>query len=427
MPLKYSIIEIFTSEEAHYHGTPLYKAVSKHILELKIAARCLVTRCMAGCYENGEMATQNILIASLNMPVLIKIILPSAQADLILPALEEMVDEGIVTVQDINIRCHKTRKRLIPRHFRVKDMMTPDPESVFLTTPIRDVVDLLLSSTFTGVPVIDKNHNPVGVISQGDLIYRGGMPSRLGLLAESGDVNLDAALEALTPQKAQDIMTPAVCIKENDLLTQAVKLMLKKDLKRLPVTNETGKLTGILSRMDIFHTITHHSPDWNAFRKQNIPVGNLKFVSDIMQRDAHTVFPDTPVPQVLHIIGSNDIQRLAVVNKDGTFLGSISDRNMLMAFSDPEEGIWDYFASKLPIGQQSKSGTSKLSRDLRTKTAEEVMKTDTITILENATIDEAIRVMTKNMIRRLPVLDNQGRFQGMISRISLLRAGFLGS
>ncbi len=426
MPLKYSIIEIFTSEEASYHGIPLYKAVSKHILELKIAARCLVTRCMAGCYENGEMATQNILIASLNMPVLIKIILPSPQAEMILPTLEEMVDEGIVTLQDINIRCHKTRKRLIPRHFRVKDMMTPNPESVSLTTPVRDVVDLLLSSTFTGVPVIDENHCPVGVISQGDLIYRGGMPSRLGLLAESGDDNLDAALESLTPKKAQDIMSTAVCIKEDQLLTRAVKLMLKKGLKRLPVTNEKGKLTGILSRMDIFHTITHHSPDWNAFRKQDIPVGNLKFVSDIMQRDVHTVFPDTPVPEVLHIIGSNDIQRLAVVDENGIFLGSISDRNMLMAFSDPKEGIWEYFASKLPFGQHSEEG-SQLSRDLRTKTAADVMKTDTITILENATIDEAIRVMTKNMIRRLPVLDGQGKFQGMISRISLLRAGFLGS
>ncbi|MCD4720331.1 MAG: DUF190 domain-containing protein [Desulfobacula sp.] len=426
MSLNYNIIEIFTSEEAKCHGIPLYKAVVKYILGLKIAARCMVTRCIEGCYENGEMATQSILIASFNMPILIKIILPSTQADSILPTLEEMVDEGIVAVQEINIQCHKTRNRLIPRHLKIKDMMTPNPESVSLTTSVSEVVHLLLSSTFTGVPVIDKEYHPVGVISQGDLIYRGGMPARLGLLAESGNDNLDAVLESLNKKKAQEIMTPAVCIQENESLTQAVSLMLQKELKRLPVTDENGKLTGILSRMDIFRTITHHSPDWNAFQQQNIPVGNLKFVSDIMRRDVHTVFPETLVSEVLHIIGSNDIQRVAVVDKDDVFLGIISDRNLLMVFSDEKEGILKYFVSKLLSGQR-KNKNKEFSRHLYSKTVAEVMKTDPITILNNATIDEAIRLMTKNMIKRLPVLDDKGKFKGMISRESLLRTGFLSS
>ncbi|OGR25285.1 MAG: hypothetical protein A2277_09785 [Desulfobacterales bacterium RIFOXYA12_FULL_46_15] len=198
MPFKYSMIRIFTSEDAVCRGNPVYKAVVQYISGLKIAARCLVTRCMEGCYENGEIATQSILIASFNMPVVIKIILPSAQAQMILPTLEGMIDE---------------------------DIMTPNPKSVLMTTLISEVVYLLLSSIFTGVPVIDKNNHPAGIISQGDLIYRGGMPARLGLLAESGKGNLDAVLESLCLKKAQDIMSPAVCIKENELLTEAVARM----------------------------------------------------------------------------------------------------------------------------------------------------------------------------------------------------------
>ena len=46
-----------------------------------------------------------------------------------------------------------------------------------------------------------------------------------------------------------------------------------------------GRLVGILSRVDIFHTIMRECPDWQAFQKQNITVGNLRFVSDIMGRD----------------------------------------------------------------------------------------------------------------------------------------------
>ncbi len=422
MALKYSKIEIFTNEEANFRSIPLYKAVVQYVLGLKIAARCLVTRCMEGCYENGEIATQSVLIGSFNMPVVIQIVLPSVQADVILPTLEEMVDEGIVTVSEIAVRCHKTRNHLFPRHLKVKDMMTPNPESVLLTTPVSDVVRLLLSSIFTGVPVVDEDGCPKGVISQGDLIYRGGMPARLGLLADSGTGNQDAVLESLALKKAKDIMSPAVCIEENQLLTKAVHLMLEKGLKRLPVTNETGKLTGILSRMDIFRTITHHSPDWAAFRSQDIPVGNLKYVSDIMRRDVHTVFQDTPVAEVLQMIAANDIQRVAIVDKAGSLLGIISDRDLLAAFSDQKEGIWEYFTSKLPFGQRGKDHT--FSRHLAVKTATEVMKTDPPVILEDATIDEAIGLMTRKMLKRLPVMDHQGKFKGMISRESLLRTGF---
>jgi len=422
MALKYSKIEIFTNEEANFRGIPLYKAVVQYALGLKIAARCLVTRCMEGCYENGEIATQSVLIGSFNMPVVIQIVLPSVQADVILPTLEEMVDEGIVTVSEIAVRCHKTRNHLFPRHLKVKDMMTPNPESVLLTTPVSDVVRLLLSSIFTGVPVVDEDGHPKGVISQGDLIYRGGMPARLGLLADSGAGNQDAVLESLSLKKARDIMSPAVCIEENQLLTKAVHLMLEKGLKRLPVTNETGKLTGILSRMDIFRTISHHSPDWAAFRSQDIPVGNLKYVSDIMRRDVHTVFQDTPVAEVLQMIAANDIQRVAIVDKAGSLLGIISDRDLLAAFSDQKEGIWEYFTSKLPFGQRGKDHT--FSRHLAVKTAAEVMKTDPPVILEDATIDEAIGLMTRKMLKRLPVMDHQGKFKGMISRESLLRTGF---
>ena len=101
----------------------------------------------------------------------------------------------------------------------------------------------------------------------------------------------------------------------------------------------------------------------------------------------------------------------------------ISDRNLLRAFSDHKEGIWEYFAEKLPFGQKEQKNKG-ISRYLRSKTASDVMKTDLITVLENATIDEAIRLMTEKMIKRLPVLDAQGNFKGMISRESLLREGF---
>ncbi len=159
------------------------------------------------------------------------------------------------------------------------------------------------------------------------------------------------------------------------------------------------------------------------FRSNNIAVDNLRFVADIMRRDSITVFPDTPVEEVIRLIDCNDIQRLAVINQEGDFLGLISDRDLLAAFSEHHQGIWDYFASKIPFTERGRRH-QELQKYLQAKTAGEVMKTDIITVREDAPINEAIRLMLERSLKRLPVLDAQGKFKGMVSREALLRVGF---
>ena len=273
--------------------------------------------------------------------------LPAAESEKILSKAAEMVKDGIVTVQDLNVFSYRTHGLLIPKDSRARDIMTPSPKKVNLDTPLDEVARLLLSSTFTGLPVVDDENRPIGVISQGDLIYKAGMPMRLGLLAESDQEKVSPVLEALAARQAKEVMTqPAVTIEQDKLVTDAVDLMLKKKVKRLPVVDAEGRLVGILSRVDVFHTILRECPDWQAFQKQEIAV-ELRTVADIMRPDTPTVFPETPVEEVIRLIDCNDIQRVCVVDKEGYFLGLISDRDLLAAFSDRSSGIWDYFVSKI--------------------------------------------------------------------------------
>ena len=125
---QYKKIEIFTSEEARWEGRPLYDAIVQLVHDLKIAARCLVTRGIEGSYESGEIATGRLEVLSYNMPVRITIIVPAAESERILSKAEEMVTDGIVAVQDLSVISHKTRGLLMPRDTRVRDLMTPNPE-----------------------------------------------------------------------------------------------------------------------------------------------------------------------------------------------------------------------------------------------------------------------------------------------------------
>jgi CBS domain-containing protein len=425
--LDYTAIQIFTSEAARSRNKPVVDTVLEFIQALKIAARCIVTRGIAGCYENGEVATGRVEVLSFNLPVRIDIVLPAAEVGRVLDGLSGLVGDGIVALQDLKVISHRTKNAFFPRQLRVRDVMTGAPESVSADCPASDVARRLLPSIFTGLPVVDENGRPIGIITQGDLIKRGGLPLRLGLLAVSDPNRADVAMDALCAHSAAQVMTtPAITISEDRSLAEAVNVMLTKGVKRLPVVDGQGFLTGMLSRLDVFRTVMREAPDWNAFRAQRIEVAELRTVADILRRDTHTVLPETPINEVIRIIDDNDIQRVAVVDERGTLQGLISDRDLLHYFKQQEEGIWGLFARmKHPFQQNVCSGD--LQKCLSETRAGAVMNTELFTIRDEELVETAIRVMTEKSLKRLPVVDEAGRFKGMISRDSLLRTGFGGS
>jgi CBS domain-containing protein len=424
MALDYRVIEVFTSEEVRYKGHSLSTALVRCIHDLRIAARCIVLRGLGGCYENGEIATQGIEVLSFNMPLKIEIILPASELDHVLPIVEEMVEDGIVMVKAADIQLHRVKARLLPRNLRVADIMTSNPKSVRLNSSAADILKLLLASPFNSVPVVDEQGKPIGIVTQGDLIKRAGMPIRLGLLRDMTQDNLDATLRTMSEKHAREIMTSPVMTLTQDIAVQdAVKQMLNKDLKRMPVVNRQGILTGMLSRFDIFHTVTHETPEWEAIQDLGIGVGNIRRVGEILRRDARAVKSDTPLEEVMKIIDENDIQRVMVVDYEGRLLGMIFDRDLLGLFAGHKVGIWDRIASKLTftaMGQKHRA----VIENAQKHTAGEIMKKDLITANEDMPLDEAIRLMTEHQIKLLPVVADDGKFLGIVTRNMLLRLPF---
>jgi CBS domain-containing protein len=417
--LDYTAIEIFTSEEARMDKKPLADAVPQYVRDLKIAARCIVTRGIAGCYESGEITTGRLEVLSFNLPIRIYILVPAAESERVLNGLSGRIRDGIVAVHHLNVVSHHVHNAFFPRQLLVRDVMTSAVRSVSLSSPLSEAAKLLLSSVFSGLPVVDDKNRPVGVITQGDLIEKGGLPLRLGLLAEFDSGQVETILEKMASKKASEAMTASpVVIRADRLLMEAVDTMLGKGVKRLPVVDPDGRLVGMLSRLDIFRTVMREAPDWNSFRAQKIEVGQLKRVKDILRRDAYSVSPQTAVNKVMRMIDRNDIQRVAVVDEDGKLLGLISDRDLLRYFKQEKSGFQVLLDRiKRPFKPGSPEGADEAS-------AANVMNADLITVHEDMRIEEALGLMTEKALKRLPVIDHEGRFKGMISRDSLLRTGF---
>lgn len=121
---------------------------------------------------------------------------------------------------------------------------------VYPTTPISEIVDLMVRHSLTGVPVVGEKQEVLGIVTVKDVL-RHLLPRRR---AEERDRS--AGVEA--PEgvgTAKDIMTRTVmCVSEDQNLVDVANLLLNKDVDQIPVVKE-GVLTGFLGEIDILRRL----------------------------------------------------------------------------------------------------------------------------------------------------------------------------
>ncbi len=134
----------------------------------------------------------------------------------------------------------------------VGDVMTTDVVSVREDATFREILDLLESHGIGAVPVVNWANMVVGVVSEADLLpkmeYAGDGIRRP--LFEGHRVR--EAREKAAGDLAQDLMSkPAITVMPETAVVSAARLMDSVGVKRLPVVNLAGRLTGIVSRRDL--------------------------------------------------------------------------------------------------------------------------------------------------------------------------------
>ena len=112
-----------------------------------------------------------------------------------------------------------------------------------------------------------------------------------------------------------DIMTRQVrCLKESDSLSEAAATMQELFVRHIPVVDEAGRLTGLITQRDVL-PLEHRKEGGTPLR-------------DIMRSDLVTVSSDTPLRAAAEIMIYNKFGCLPVVD-DGTLVGIITETDFL--------------------------------------------------------------------------------------------------
>jgi CBS domain-containing protein len=170
----------------------------------------------------------------------------------------------------------------------VSDVMTQTVVALGQDATFKDIVSTMEQWKVSALPVLEGEGRVVGVVSEADLLpkeeYRQNDPTRVADPTRvDDDHRLADMAKAHAVTAAQLMSAPAVCVHADATLAQAARIMARRKVKRLPVTDAEGKLAGIVSRCDLLKVFLRSDEE---------------IAEDVRHDIVNTLFPGEPAVNV---------------------------------------------------------------------------------------------------------------------------------
>jgi CBS domain-containing protein len=141
------------------------------------------------------------------------------------------------------------------RHYEVRDVMTADPVTVTPATPIKDLADILVTRRIEAVPVVTPQGRVTGVVTEADLLRKEQL-KRDPDGSHSRHLPYRDRRAIATAETAGELMSlhPAT-VRAAATAAEAARLMDLHQVRCLLVTDEGGKLLGVVSPRDLLRVL----------------------------------------------------------------------------------------------------------------------------------------------------------------------------
>ena len=142
-----------------------------------------------------------------------------------------------------------------------RDIMRPAVTAEF-ATELEEVWPVLQRGETTGIPVIDRARRVVGIVTIHDFL-RHVDPSGKESLADrmAHFIRRTPGLTSEKPEVAGQVMTsPVITARDTDKVVDIVSIFTQRGIHHMPVTDEAGKLVGMLSWSDVMAVLERTLP-----------------------------------------------------------------------------------------------------------------------------------------------------------------------
>jgi CBS domain-containing protein len=146
-------------------------------------------------------------------------------------------------------------------------------------------------------------------------------------------------------------------------------------------------------------------------------------VADIMDPNPVSVSPDADVRTVISILQDNDLPGVPVVDGEMRIKGIITESDLVISDEEADFHLPHYVNIMGGIVfLESTKHFEERARKAFASTAAEMMTADPLTVGPDEPAEHAARLIAEKHHNRLPVVDDEGRLVGVVTRVDVLSA-----
>lgn len=273
----------------------------------------------------------------------------------------------------------------------VKDIMSENVYHIHVPGNRSNAMELMRKNNVSGLPVVKNGTNKlVGILTRSDLVK-----------------NPDEEQIALI--MTRDIKT----VSPDDDIKDVVKLMLKHEIRRIPVA-EDDELIGLVTASDIIN---------KALWKMDItdPVENY------MIKNIPTTWERTPLNIAFEVMRFFNLKVLLALNKDGKLSGILTETD----FIAESEIISERTVHNTSVGTEGDKWSWDSTNVLYViknhlkfsdKEVKDVAAEDLVIVTTKTSVKECANKMRQQKIEQTPVINVEGELVGLVRATDLIKA-----
>jgi nucleotide-binding universal stress UspA family protein/predicted transcriptional regulator len=304
----------------------------------------------------------------------------------------------------------------------VHQVMSTSVPTISRNTPLPEVLQLLIEQGIKLLVVVDEEQQVQGIITLGHLFTSNERLRPVNLYQTPGANQLGQLFDA--KERAEDVMIrqPFV-VKADTTIEAAARWMTSQRITRMPVVDDNNTLVGLLDQEAILSyyagrpegadSIPQTAPVSQTSRPQTVGEASLTQVPLI---DLAASFPE-----LVQRIQETPLRRVIVVDRHGKAVGVIGDNDVLASqgttvHRNPLLALAGRYMSNIPEELFRRRSSQHLL------TAQQMMRPRLFTATPSTSLAEAVHLMLSNHIKRLVIVNEEGKPLGLVDRQQILRS-----
>lgn len=252
----------------------------------------------------------------------------------------------------------------------------------------------MVSRGVSKFPVVEDGDEVVGMLTKSDLVF-------------SSDHHLNPSRRSpLQDRFVREVMSdPTWTVEGTEDLERIVPEMLSRNVGAVPVVNGRRSLAGLLTETDV---LRHLEDDLRGKHR----------VRDLMTTDVTTVHPQASLSQAIQRMEEGDFHQVPVMEDGGTLVGILTLSDIVFS---------DWFepgprSSKRVVRTRRDEPGRKDRETSLDGVVRDAMREEVRTLEADQDVVAALHLMQQFEINALPVMDDDGAVEGILSRTDVLRA-----